>query len=40
MSNGRFDIQQSARWHKEVITAVGDCEFSGLNVDIIGAGRE
>ena len=40
MSQGRFDLMQSARWHKLTISTTGSCEFSALAYDIVGAGRE
>ena len=40
MSEGRFDLRQSARWHQVALNTVGTCEFSGLVYDLRGAGRE
>lgn len=40
MSNGRFDLRQSARWHQLAMTTVGTCEFSGFMPDLVATGRE
>ena len=32
MVNGRFDVLQSARWHRFTIETVGDMEITGYDV--------
>jgi hypothetical protein len=40
MSRGRFDLNQSARWHQVSLTTVGTCEFSGIGFDLVVSGKE
>lgn len=40
MTEGRFDLRQSARWHKFAVTTVGNAEVSWLDTDGVAAGKE
>lgn len=40
MSSGRFDLRKSARWHRAVLTMIGDHEITGLSADLIPDGEE
>jgi hypothetical protein len=35
LSSGRFDLHRSARWHRGVMTMIGDHEITGLSADLI-----
>lgn len=40
MSAGRFDLRRSARWHRAVLTMIGDHEITGLSADLVRDGQE
>lgn len=40
MSNSRFDVLRSARWHRDSFTFNGDFEMTGIAVDIKADGEE
>jgi hypothetical protein len=40
MSEGRFDLRQSSRWHKFTVATTGNAELSWLDIDGIAAGKE
>lgn len=39
LADGKFDIRQSARWHRLLFTMTGDASFNGLDVDMKVGGR-
>ena len=40
MSEGRFDLRQSSRWHRFAIEATGTAELSALTIDGVPTGKE
>lgn len=40
LTNGKFDILQSARWHSLEINGEGGCELNAIDVQLSGAGKE
>ena len=38
LSNGKFDIRASARWHKLLMTFNGNMVISGINIDMQAEG--
>ena len=40
MTQGRFDLLHSSRWHKFTVATVGTCEFSALVFDGMDSGEQ
>lgn len=40
LTRGRFDFRRAARWHRLRIASTGAMSIDGLDVDLVGAGRE
>jgi len=38
-SDGKFDVLQSARWHRLRFDWTGDTEVSGINADMVREGE-